>query len=118
MDGMATFQTMRIAGHHGKKKLQILLDSGNTHNFIDLDKALKLACKVEYIPPLWIKVDDGNQMQCSQIIKGFTWKMQGADFTADVFLLPLSGSDLVLGIQWFVQVGPVLWDFSNLTMEF
>uniref|UniRef100_A0A803N9K6 Uncharacterized protein n=1 Tax=Chenopodium quinoa TaxID=63459 RepID=A0A803N9K6_CHEQI len=113
MDGMATFQTMRIVGHHGKKKLQLLLDSGSTHNFIDLDKALKLDCKVESIPPLWVKVADGNQIQCSQIIKGFTWKKQGADFTAGVFLLPLSGSDLALGIQWFIQLGPVLWDFDQ-----
>lgn len=52
------------------------------------------------------------------MIKGFTWKMQGSEFSANVLLLPLSGSDLVLGIQWFSAFGPVLWDFKNLTMEF
>lgn len=40
------------------------------------------------------------------------------DIIADVLLLPLSGSDLVLGIQWFSALGPILWDFKNLTMEF
>uniref|UniRef100_A0A803N5L5 Retrotransposon gag domain-containing protein n=1 Tax=Chenopodium quinoa TaxID=63459 RepID=A0A803N5L5_CHEQI len=118
MDGVASFLTMRVEGHHGKKKLQLLLDSGITHNFIDANKALKLDCKVESITPLWVKVEDGNQLKCEQIIHGFKWKMQGIAFSADVFLLPLSGSDLVLGIQWFSQLGPVLKDFGKLTMEF
>ena len=25
---------------------------------------------------------------------------------------------MVLGIQWFFQLGPVLWDFKELMMEF
>lgn len=118
MDGMAAFQTMRVEAHHGKKTLQLLLDTGSTHNFIDTSKALKLDCKVEPMEPMWVKVADGGQLQCSSIIRDFTWKMQGSEFKADVLLLPLSGSDLVLGIQWFSALGPVLWDFKNLTMEF
>uniref|UniRef100_A0A803N9K0 Uncharacterized protein n=1 Tax=Chenopodium quinoa TaxID=63459 RepID=A0A803N9K0_CHEQI len=43
--------------------------------------------------------------------------MQGVQFSANVFLLPLSGSDLVPGIQWFSLLGPVLWDFIKLTRE-
>uniref|UniRef100_A0A803N9K1 Uncharacterized protein n=1 Tax=Chenopodium quinoa TaxID=63459 RepID=A0A803N9K1_CHEQI len=55
--------------------------------------------EVEFITPLWVKVADGNQIKYDQIIKGFTWRMQGVEFSADVFLLPLSGSDLVHGIN-------------------
>lgn len=32
--------------------------------------------------------------------------------------LPLGGCDLVLGVQWFSTISPVLWDFQKLTMEF
>lgn len=28
------------------------------------------------------------------------------------------GSGAVMGIQWFTTLGPILWDFKNLTMEF
>lgn len=35
-----------------------------------------------------------------------------------MLLQPLSGSDMVLGIHWFSQLGPVLWDFLKLTMQF
>lgn len=39
-------------------------------------------------------------------------------FHADVLLLPLSGSDLVLEIQWLSLLGPVIWDFAKLSMQF
>lgn len=108
MDGVLSFQTMRVSGHHGKKELHLLLDSGSTHNFIDMSKALKMDCNVERITPMWVRVADGGQLKCDSMIKNFNWKMQGVEFTADVLLLPLTGSDLVLGIQWFAQLGPVL----------
>lgn len=109
---------MRVEGHNGKKSLQLLLDTGNTHNFIDSSKAVKLDCKIETIPPMWVKVAGGGQLQSNTIIRIFIWKMQGSKFAADVMLLPLSGSDLVLGIQWFASFGPILWEFKNLAMEF
>lgn len=115
---MTAFQTMIIEGNRGKKIIQLLLDTGSTHNFIDSSKAVKLDCKVESIHPMWVKVEDEGQLHCNSIIKGFTWKMQGSDFSADVLLLPLRGSDLVLGVQWFSDLGPVMWDFKKLTMEF
>ncbi|XP_021773518.1 uncharacterized protein LOC110737466 [Chenopodium quinoa] len=118
LDGNTTFHTMRMMGQFGRKSLHILLDSGSTHNFIDTSTALKSQCKVENMPPRWVKVADGGRIKCDAMIKGFTWKMQGYTFTADLLLLPLSGSNMVLGIQWFSTLGPILWDFKNLTMEF
>ncbi|KMT17214.1 hypothetical protein BVRB_2g039170 [Beta vulgaris subsp. vulgaris] len=109
---------MRVTDHHGKKPLQLLLDSGSTHNFIDASKAMKLDCMVENSNPMWVKVADGAQIQCKGLIQDFTWRMQGVEFKADVLLLPLSGSDLVLRVHWFTQLGPVLWDFSNLTHQY
>ncbi len=39
-------------------------------------------------------------------------------FKADLFVLPLAGCDVVLGIQWLRLLGPILWDLVALTMEF
>lgn len=67
---------------------------------------------------MWVKVAGGGQLTCDSMIKGFEWRMQGQSFSADLLLLPLSGSDIVLGVQWFSTLGPILWDFNNLTVEF
>ena len=36
----------------------------------------------------------------------------------DFYLLPLSGADLVLGVQWLKLLGPVVIDYDKLTMKF
>lgn len=36
----------------------------------------------------------------------------------DMFMLPLSGAELVLGVQWLQTLGPILTDFTRLTMRF
>lgn len=45
-----------------------------------------------------MKVADRNQLKCEHMIKVFVWKMQGTELKADLVLLLLSGSDMVLGI--------------------
>ena len=45
-------------------------------------------------------------------------KLQGYTFVVDLYVLPLVGCDMVLGIQWLRTLGPILWDFLNLTMQF
>jgi hypothetical protein len=32
--------------------------------------------------------------------------------------LTLGGCDIVLGVQWLSTLGPILWDFVKLHMEF
>jgi hypothetical protein len=40
------------------------------------------------------------------------------DFVVDLFVLPLSGADVVLGVQWLKSLGPVLTDYDKLTLQF
>lgn len=35
-----------------------------------------------------------------------------------IFIIPIEGFDIVLGIQWPQILGPILWDFTSLTMRF
>ena len=46
MEGTYSYQTMRLRGAAGKRMLCILIDSGSTHNFIDVRMATKLGCVV------------------------------------------------------------------------
>lgn len=39
-------------------------------------------------------------------------------FGADFYALPLDGYDVVLGTEWLATWGPILWDFSRLSMTF
>ncbi|CAL5378579.1 unnamed protein product [Camellia sinensis] len=68
--------------------------------------------------PLPVLVADGTKLMSTAICKGFRWEMQGTEFQADMRILQLKGCDMVLGIQWLATLGPVKWDFKNLSMEF
>lgn len=39
-------------------------------------------------------------------------------FLIDFYVLPLSGAEVVLGIQWLKTLGPITTDYSTLTMQF
>lgn len=47
LNGNQCFPIMRVTGQHGRSPLHILIDSGSTHNFPDLEMAKKLVCKIE-----------------------------------------------------------------------
>ena len=41
LTGVADFSTMRITGYHNKRPIHVLIDSGSTHNFFDINVAKK-----------------------------------------------------------------------------
>lgn len=50
--------------------------------------------------------------------KGLTWKMLGVSFDSDMLILPIGGCNMVLGIQWLITLGDIMWNFKKLKMEF
>lgn len=44
--GNNNFQTMRVKGVKGRNSLHILIDSGSTHDFLDIQTAKKLGCAI------------------------------------------------------------------------
>ena len=118
INGIQRFQTMRVIGYVGKKAIQILIDSGSTHNSMDQGLAHKLGCKLKPIHLQPIAVANGSELKCRYICHNFTWKLQGTKFSYDVLLIPLGSCDMVLGIQWLSQLGAIQWNFQTLQMEF
>lgn len=101
-----------------KKKLHILIYPGSTHNFLDLGIANELGCLLEAIKPMAVAAANGNNLTTGYKCADFRWKLQGYIFSTEIRTLPLDCCDLVLGVQWLSTLGPILWDFLSLTMEF
>lgn len=60
--GFSGYQTIRVTGYHEKRPLQVLIDTGSTHNFIDQEVAKKLGCQSSFIVEQSIIVVDGRKM--------------------------------------------------------
>lgn len=109
---------MRIKGFVGKQLLHILVDSGSTHNFVDLQKAKRLGCRLQITCPFSVAVSGGTKMISNFMCRGFTWTLQGHTFMSDVLILLMGVCEMVLGIQWLATLGNIQWNFEELSMEF
>lgn len=109
---------MRVAGIVKGHEVTILIDSGSTHNFINPKVAKIYGPLVEPTLELTVAVADGTRLCSKGLCRGFVWAMQGESFTANARVLTIGGCDMVLGVQWLSTLGPILWDFKNLKMQF
>ncbi|KAK0586119.1 hypothetical protein LWI29_001364 [Acer saccharum] len=73
----------------------------------------KLANHVTGLPESFLR-----KLSCAGRRPELPITLQDYQFKADFYILPLGGCDMVLGAQWLRTVGPILWDFGNLKMEF
>lgn len=116
--GISGYRTMRVKGVAGKRSLFVLVDSGSTHNFIDPKMAMKLNYSILPTGLARVAVADGSKLAVSGRVEKLRWNFQHNSFTAYFMVIPLGGCDMVLGVQWLEQWGPITWDFHELTMKF
>jgi hypothetical protein len=43
--------------------------------------------------------------------------VQGVILTTEFYILTLGGRDMVLGVHWLRTLGPIIWDFLQLTVK-
>ena len=65
-----------------------------------------------------VAVANGEKIYSAGLCKGVRMIIQGISILADLYMLPLEGCDIVLGAQWLRTLGPIIWDFSKLFMQF
>ena len=119
LSGVSSFQTLRVVGMFGNKhELHILVDSGTTHNFLDINMAKRLGCKIRKTCPLFVTVAGGRKLISVSECKGFTWKIEREKLCVYAMLLPLGGRDMVLGMQWLSTLGDIKCNLKELRMEF
>jgi hypothetical protein len=118
ISGSLSPKTMRLVGKLKNQLVVILIDSGSTHNFIDpaVAKKARLPCITTTL--IQVKVANGAQLNSEGRCNAVTLKMQGNTITTAFYVLTLGGCDIVLGIEWLRTLGPILWDFLHLTMQY
>lgn len=118
MFGLPSSETFRIYGTIKNARLTILIDSGSTHNFLQPRVAQFLHLPVETTQPLRVLVGNGSVLDCNQRCTDTQLSIQGHSFPVTFHLLHISGADIVLGIDWLKQFGPVTTDYTSFIMRF
>ena len=107
-----------MRGRIKHQSIIVLVDSGSTHNFIDSAIVKRLNCPTQSISGLQVTVANGDTVKTQAACLALHWEVQGFHQVTDFLVLPLQGCDLVLGIQWLKTLGPIMWNFETLTMQF
>lgn len=118
LEGHPSEKTIKIRGNVGKRKLLILIDSGSSHSFLDESTTKELLCVLQPTIPLYVTVATGHKMISRYKCQGFTWRMQGYEFFAELRILQLGGCQVVLGVDWMKTVNPLIFDFNTLEVTF
>lgn len=85
----------------------ILVDSGNTHSFLDPKMLSQLKKVPEKATPLTLTVANREQVLCDTVCKNLKWQIQGESFMKNFRLLRLGGYDMVLGMDWVDLFAPI-----------
>jgi len=110
--------TMKFQGTINGMVVQILLDSGNSDNFLQPRIANCLKLTVEPTLHFQVLVGNGNSLVAEGLVKHLDVMVQGHSLKLPVYLLPISGADLVLGAAWLATLGPHISHYSKLTLKF
>ncbi|XP_041011286.1 uncharacterized protein LOC121255061 [Juglans microcarpa x Juglans regia] len=97
-------KTMRIVGQINKKRVVILIDTGSTHNFVDTTVAAKCDLAVDTDQSIQVCVANRDVVESLGRTSAVTVHMQGCD--------------MVMGVQWLLSLSPILWNFTELQMQF
>ncbi|VFQ73466.1 unnamed protein product [Cuscuta campestris] len=111
-------RSLRLSGMLGVVVVDILIDGGSTHNFFHPSLVSCAQLPVTDIPPFRVYVGNGKSLLCTRQCLNVSLLLQGFHFTVDVYVLPIHGPDMVLGVQWLQLLGRVTHDYANLVMEF
>ncbi|KAJ0041050.1 hypothetical protein Pint_26952 [Pistacia integerrima] len=114
MNRWTTSKTVRVAAKVGQHDIKVLIDSGSTHKKI----ANLLQLPVVPTEPFDVRVANGSPLKCKGRFDHVQILLQCIPFSLTFYSLPLTGLDLVLGLQWLEQLGTVVCNWKKMTMEF
>jgi hypothetical protein len=110
--------TMQLAVVVGAASLITLLDSGSTHNFISKEGACRTGLHLRPRLRLTAMIANGERITCAGVIHDAPLLIDGAAFSADLYVMPLAGYDIVLGTKRLSTLGPIVWDLASRRMSF
>jgi hypothetical protein len=95
-----------------------LVDGGATHNFIDVSLFTKRKIHVEDFEGFNVVVLDGYNTMCTQRISGLEVTLGNYTLTNDFYVIDLSDTHVVLGVQWLYSLGDIRMNYWDMRMEF
>jgi predicted aspartyl protease len=94
-----------------------LIDSGATSNFINSKLVEELNLNVTKTPIYVVEVGNGEKVRNCGVCEELKFNIQDVEFQQHFFIMELSGSEMVLGMDWLADLGNVEANFGELSLK-
>ena len=85
---------------------------------IDPQIAKQVDCFVHPCSNFKVMVANGITLPCKGKCRSVCISIGDYNLCSNMFAMPLGGSDVILETQWLRTLGPILWYFVKLWMQF
>ncbi|KAL0399243.1 UNVERIFIED_CONTAM: Retrovirus-related Pol polyprotein from transposon.6 [Sesamum radiatum] len=116
--GSRSPRTLCLRGRIHEHLVTVLVDSGSSHNIVQPRVAAFLGLPITPMASFPVLVGNGEALHCSGVCHEVPLVVHSHRFLVSLYVIPIFGADVVLGIQWLGSLGPVLSDFSVPSMQF
>lgn len=110
--------TMKFQCTNNGMQVQILLDSGSSYSFLQPRLAHYLQLPVEPTSGLQVLMGNDLALTVEGMVRNVEVQIQDHALQSSMFLLPVVGTDLVLGVAWLATLSPHILDYNALTFKF
>jgi hypothetical protein len=118
LSGIPRYNTLRLKGLVQGQRMTALVDGGATHNFIDASLVARRGLRTKEFEGFHVAVVDGYTMTCLDMNPDLEVKLGNYTLTDTFYVVDLSDTDDVLGVQWLYSLGEIRFNYQTLTMSF
>ncbi|PNY00428.1 hypothetical protein L195_g023708, partial [Trifolium pratense] len=111
-------RTLRFIATIHNHRVTVLVDSGSSHNIIQPRIASFLHLPIQPLSSFTVMVGNGEHLHCTGICSDVPIIVSNHTFNIPLYVLPIQGADVVLGVQWLQTLGPFVSDFTIPSMQF
>lgn len=111
-------KTLRVTGFFKKEALRILIDCGSSSNFIKASAVKRLHMKTVPVKEFRVVTGGGEKLVCDQKCEQVSLVVQDTKIVVDLYVLEVTGCDIVLGIQWLAELGNIVANFKKMMISF
>jgi hypothetical protein len=95
-----------------------VIDGGATHNFIDASLVSRQALQTKEFEGFDVAVADDHTVECLDIVPDLEIKLGNYTVRDTFYVVDLSDTDVVLGVQWMITLGKITTNYQTLEMGF
>lgn len=117
-ESLPTLKTIKLMGELVGIPAVILVNIGASHNFLSRKLAIALGLPITIIPPLGIRLGDGNQIHITEQCKDVSLSFGNFHCLVDALVYDLGPLDFILGIAWLGRLGDVIFNWQTQEIRF